>query len=356
MNRRCKTFLQQFNALGIDAAVVSSYENVRYLSGFTNMETLLLMDKQEQCILTDSRYSEQAEKQCPDFTVIKTGAGVSLATELKKRIEEGRCLKIGFEADYETVSWYHEICTQVPQAEFLDLGQTLNRQREIKDETEIENIRQAQKITDDAFSYLISWIKPGMEELEIKAELEYFMAKKGGEVSFGTIIASGPNSSMPHAQPSHRKVEIGDFITMDFGCKYNGYCSDMTRTIAIGNATEEMKKIYGIVLEAQKCALDKIHPGMICNKVDHIARGYIDEMGYGDCFEHGLGHSFGLMIHEDPRFAPSCEQALQPGMCLSVEPGIYLPGKFGVRIEDTVCITKDGFENFTASPKELIIL
>ena len=356
MNQRCKTFMQQFDALGIDAALVSSYENVRYLSGFTNTETLLVLDAEEQWLLTDSRYSEQAEKQCPDFTVIKTGHGVSLATELKKRNEEGRCLKIGFEADRQTVSWYHEICAQLPQAEFLDLGQTLNRQREIKDAEEIENIRQAQRVTDDAFAYILSFIRPGMEELEIKAELEYFMAKQGCENSFGTIVASGPNSSMPHAQPSHRKVQAGDFITMDFGCKFNGYCSDMTRTIALGTVSDDMKKIYEIVLEAQKRTLDKIHPGMICNNVDYIARGYIDEMGYGDCFEHGLGHSFGLMIHEDPRFSPSCEDVLRPGMSLSVEPGIYLPGKFGVRIEDTICITEDGFENFTASPKELIIL
>ena len=355
MNGRIKALMALPEMRGLDGVLVSSYENVRYLSGFTNVDAMLLITKDERLLFTDSRYSEQAQTQCPAFTVVETGHGISPATELKKRFET-RPFALGFEADRQTVAWYEALKNELPHVTLADLGAKLDRLRFIKDEGEIENIRGAQKVTDDAFDFLLGLIRPGMTELEIRAELEYFMAKRGCAVSFDTIIASGPHSSMPHAQPTDRKIQNGDFITMDFGCKYNGYCSDMTRTVAVGHADEEMKKIYQIVLTAQQRALDKIAPGVVCNIVDHIARGFIDQMGYGDCFGHGLGHGFGLLIHEEPRFSPACEETLQPGMCLSVEPGIYLPGKFGVRIEDTVCITKDGMENFTASPKELIIL
>lgn len=356
MNDRCKALVRQFEAAGVQAALVSSYENVRYLTGFSNRETELLLDGAKGVILTDSRYSEQAQRQCPAFTVVETGHGVSVETELKKRQETEGLRAIGFEADRRTVAWYREMTEALPGLAWQDLGPGLDRLRQIKDAEEIECIRHAQKITDDAFAHIVNFIKPGLEEVEIRAELEYFMAKRGGEISFDSIIASGPNASMPHAQPGHRKVRAGDFITMDFGCKYNGYCSDMTRTVALGSASEEMRKIYQIVLTAQQRALDKIRPGMVCNEVDFLARGFIDEMGYGDRFGHGLGHGFGLLIHEEPRFSPACTQTLEPGMCLSVEPGIYLPGRFGVRIEDTVCITQSGFENFTASPKQLMIL
>ena len=195
-----------------------------------------------------------------------------------------------------------------------------------------------------------------MSEIEIKSEIDYFFARRGGSPSFDTIVASGPNSSMPHAQPSDRTLRAGDFVTMDFGCRLHGYCSDMTRTVAIGEPTQKMRRVYDIVLTAQKRALDSIGPGMVCKDVDRAARAYIGQNGFGEQFGHGLGHGFGLLIHEEPRLSPSCGDILQSGMCVSVEPGIYLPGEFGVRIEDTVCIREDGFLNFTRSAKELLVI
>ena len=207
-----------------------------------------------------------------------------------------------------------------------------------------------------AFQEVLGIIRPGICEYDIAAEIGYRMAKSGCITSFNTIVASGENGSMPHAVLSNRVIQRGDFITMDFGCVYNGYCSDMTRTVAVGQPSEEMAEVYRIVLEAQRRALDLIAPGVNCFDVDTAARGYISDMGYGEYFGHGLGHSFGLEVHEEPRFSPQCHENLVPGICISVEPGIYLPGKFGVRIEDTVCITEDGYRNFTSTPKELIIL
>ena len=244
----------------------------------------------------------------------------------------------------------------MPEADFVPVPGEIDMLRWYKDNDEIEAIQRSQDVTDAAFSAILPKLKVGISEVDVMSELNYFMAKHGGSPSFDTIVAGGPNSSMPHAQPTARKLQNGDFLTMDFGCKLNGYCSDMTRTVAIGTPTDEMKKVYQIVLRAQQLALDKITSGVVCKDVDNAARGFIAQNGYGDCFGHGLGHGFGLLIHEEPRFSPNCAELTRPGICISVEPGIYLAGRFGVRIEDTVCITENGYVNFTHSPKELIIL
>ena len=232
--------------------------------------------------------------------------------------------------------------------EWVPLGSALKELRQIKSEEELDNLRQAEHIGDMAFGKILDFIKPGLTELEIRAELEYYMMKLGAEgTSFDTIVASGLHSSMPHAIPSEKKIENGDFITMDFGCRYHGYCSDMTRTIVVGKANEKQKEIYQLVLKANRVTESLLHAGMVCKEVDKIARDIITDAGYGEYFGHGLGHSVGLEIHES---------VLKSNMLMTVEPGVYVPGFGGVRIEDMVIIRQDGIENLAHSNKELIEL
>jgi len=238
-----------------------------------------------------------------------------------------------------------------------DLADLFEGAAMLKDEDELAVMRKAQQITDESLAAIIPLIKAGMPEKELAAKIEDEMKKHGAEgVSFDPIVVSGKKSAMPHGVPDGSPIQNNAFLTLDIGAKYNGYCSDMTRTFCVGKPTGEMKEVYEIVLEAQKRALAAIAPGKVCSDIDKIARDYIYESGYEGCFGHGLGHGLGVMIHENPRFSPACSTILQPGMVLSVEPGIYLEGKFGVRIEDVIFVTPTGCENITKSPKELICL
>lgn len=321
-------------------------------------------------LITDSRYYEQVEKECPDLTLIRLeNKGYSVAVKelladltaqgawkdsLRKDLKTGGCIAIESTMSLAQYLKLLEVCTDYT---FKIASDEIMECRMVKDEAEIAKIAEAEAIGDAAFCYILDLIKPGMTEYEISLELEFFMKRKGAsKLSFDTIVASGPNSSMPHAQVTHRKIQNGDFITMDFGCVYQGYCSDMTRTIAVGSPTEEMKKVYQIVLDANMRAMERIREGMPCNEIDAIARDYIAQQGYGEYFGHGLGHGVGLDIHEEPRFSSKCKVITKENMVITDEPGIYLPGNFGVRIEDLVVVQKDGCKTLSASDKQLIIL
>jgi Xaa-Pro aminopeptidase len=238
-----------------------------------------------------------------------------------------------------------------------EFNQLINSSRAIKTECEISKIKQAQSITDKTFEYILNFIKAGKSEKEIAIEIDFFMRKNGAdEVAFETIVASGENSSMPHATPTDRILENGDFVIMDFGASVEGYKSDMTRTVAIGSVSEEMQKVYDTVLKAQCLALDMIKPNQKCCDIDKIARDFIDNAGYKGLFGHSLGHSVGLEIHETPSFSTKDATKIASNMIMTVEPGIYLEGSFGVRIEDLVLICNDGVQNLTKSKKELLVL
>ncbi len=344
--------------LHLDAMVITDAYNMRYISGFRGGEGILYLSQTQRVLITDSRYTEQAEKES-DFTIVEEHSGHRRTEILKECIakeEKSDEFRMGYEDQALLCSQFHMLSAGLPVTDWVPVESAVDDLRRVKTEEEIVCLAKAEEIGDIAFKEILSKIKVGMTELELAAELEYAMKKAGAEnLSFSTIAASGLNSSMPHAIPGEKKLEEGDFITMDFGCKYRGYCSDMTRTVVLGKANDRQKEIYNAVLAAQLAALESLKPGVTGASVDKIARDKISELGLGDvCFSHGLGHSVGLFIHESPRLSPLDNTVLQPGMIETVEPGIYVPGFGGVRIEDMVVITEDGCRNLTHSPKELI--
>lgn len=346
-----------FEELQLSALVITDPYNMRHVSGFRGGEGILYISETQKVLITDSRYTEQAQKES-DFTVIEEKTAhkreVILSECMEKETSEGE-FRMGYEDQSLLCSQFDKLKAALKVDTWVPLGGRVDALRRIKTKEELEYLAKAEAIGDKAFAKILTILKPGMTELEVAAELEYQMKKEGAEnTSFDTIIASGLNSSMPHAIPGEKKLEAGDFVTMDFGCKYKGYCSDMTRTVVLGKASEKQKEIYNIVLKAQLAALDALKAGVTGKSVDKVARDIITEAGYGQYFGHGLGHSVGLFIHEDPRLAPTDDTVLQAGMIETVEPGIYVPGFGGVRIEDMAVVTEDGCINFASSPKELI--
>lgn len=355
-----KTALQQLMKMlpeGIDGAVITSDLNRRYFTDMKSSAGTLLLTREKAQFIIDFRYIEKAKKTVQDVEVVLQD---KLYEQIAAFFSSQSVHAIAVEADCITVSEYHRYVSRLSDFSFVDsdeFSNVINQLRMIKSPDEIHFIESAQAITDQTFTHILSYIKPGITEKEIALEMEYTMKKLGAfGLAFDTIVASGVNSSMPHAVPSDKKVEVGDFVTMDFGAAYNGYCSDMTRTVVVGKISEEQKKVYETVQKAQCMAIDAIPTARLYSEVDKVARDYINSQGYEGCFGHGLGHSLGLFIHEEPRFSYTCELPIQAGVIETVEPGIYLEGKFGVRIEDMVLIGDGTVKNLTHSPKELIIL
>lgn len=341
----------------LDAVLIQDAYNMRYISKFRGGEGVLYISRKRRVLITDSRYTEEAGRES-NFEVVACTHNRSVTNILSELMEQEHTKRLGYEDAAMLCKTFYEYQKALPMvSEWIPLGNEVKRLRQIKTEEELGYLRQAEAIGDKAFSKILDILRPGVTEREIQMELEYWMMKYGSEgTSFDTIVASGIHSSMPHAIPTDKKIEYGDFVTMDFGCRYMGYCSDMTRTVVIGKADDKQKEIYQLVLKANRIAESLLHPGMACWEVDKIARDVITDAGYGDCFGHGLGHSVGLEIHESPACNTRDKTLLQPNMIMTVEPGIYIPGFGGVRIEDMVVITATGYENLTHSTKELIEL
>ena len=340
---------------GIDAMLLNSEPGEFYAVGFHG-EGNVVVTPEKSFYFTDSRYIEAAHALIGGAEIAMTGHSRNYRAMVQEVIDQCGIKKLGFEEGYLSVaayqSWEEGLTAQLVPAQALVDGL-----RAAKDQEERDRMRKAQEITDLAFDLICKFIQPGMTEQEIAARLQYEMLRLGAEkMSFDPIVASGPNGSKPHAVPSARKVQQGDFITMDFGCKYGGYCSDMTRTVALGEPTDEMKKVYAIVLEAQKAGIAATRAGVTGKSIDAAARKVIEDAGYGENFGHGYGHSVGIEIHESPNANMRDETLMPVGAVVSAEPGIYLPGRFGVRIEDVTILTEDGCIDITRSPKELIIL
>ena len=340
----------------MDAALITSEVNRRYYTGFVSSAGALLVTREKAVLLLDSRYVEAGGKKVTDAEVVLM---TDMARQLNELFEEYKVKTVGIESGYMTVESLYSL-RKVLNVQMLDdprLNSIILKHRCVKSEEEMAEIRAAQAITDKTFIHMLDLIKPGVSEKDLQLELDYYMLRNGATgLAFETILAAGANGSMPHAVPGDNVIKEGDFVTMDFGAAHNGYCSDMTRTVAVGKITEEQEKVYNLVLDAQLAAIDAVRAGVPCNSIDKVARDMIYGAGYEGRFGHGLGHSLGLEIHENPRFSMLCSDITEVGTVMSVEPGIYLDGRFGVRIEDIVMITENGCEVITKSEKKLITL
>ncbi|HAJ33897.1 MAG TPA: Xaa-Pro dipeptidase [Candidatus Atribacteria bacterium] len=340
----------------IEGFLVTNLKNLNYLSGFDGEGFALIGASGKNYLLTDSRYTEQAQKESPDFKIITDEPKKKNARilTLKKILEKGKIKKIAFESNNLTYADFKKYSDSFDSIVFLPTDNIIEEIRMIKDREEIIKIKKAAQIATESLKDVFEMIEPGLRELDIASELAYTMRKKGAQKeAFETIVVSGERSSLPHGKPSEKKIAEGELITIDMGANYQNYNSDITRTIIIGKENEKQKEIFSIVLEAQKAALEFLKPGVKCSEVDSVARDIIEKKGYGKYFGHGLGHGVGLDIHELPRVSFSDDTVLQPGMVITIEPGIYLPEVGGVRIEDSILITEVGYEILTWFPKIL---
>lgn len=338
----------------LDALFVTSGYNRRYMTGFTGTAGVAIISNDDAVFITDFRYMEQAADQIKDFRIVQHEK--TIIEEVAQQVEQMKVQRLGFEKEDLTFGMY-ELYKSKVTAELIPTAGLVEKLRIIKTPEELEVLKQAAKIADDAFTHICGFIKAGMTELEVANELEFFMRKQGAtSSSFDTIVASGIRGALPHGVATDKKIETGELVTLDYGALYNGYISDITRTVAVGEPSEKMREIYEITLTAQKLAVEGIKPGMTGIQADAIARDYIASKGYGDAFGHSTGHGIGLEVHEAPGLSFRSETVLEPNMTVTAEPGIYLPGIGGVRIEDDLVITENGCERLTHCTKELQIL
>ncbi len=341
----------------IDGVFISSAENRLYFTNFSSSAGYLLATKNGCVFLTDSRYIEAARNTVKGCDVVELK---KLSEQLPDLCQKLNCKCLAIESKRMTLSEFKKLKKLLAGVKILDsdiVEEMINGLRMIKNKKETEKIKTAQAIAEKAFYHILNFIKIGVTEKEVSLELDFFMLKNGAHgLSFDTIVVSGKNSSMPHGVASDKKIEKGDFITMDFGAVFEGYHSDMTRTVAIGSVNDKQLDVYQTVLNAQLSSLELIRSGILCAQADAAARDFIEKAGYGRFFRHSMGHGVGIEIHEQPSLSPSYAGTLKEGNVVTVEPGIYLPGEFGVRIEDMVIVKKNGCENLTHCKKELIIL
>ena len=347
---RLRAFLREQE---LDAVLVSKLENLHYFSGFTGDDTLLLLAEDDAELITDFRYTEQAEEQTADFAVIEHKHGLlKMAAE---RILHHGWKRVGFEGADLCYDDFAALYKMLPGIEFHQAVK-LDALRVLKDEAEISCIRKAVEISDRAFSHILTFLRPGISEIDVAAELEDFMRRAGSErPAFTTIVASGQRGSLPHGFATEKLIVAGEFVTMDFGAVYKGYHSDITRTVCVGKADAKQREIYDIVLQAQQLGVREIQTGKSGKEIDAAVRRFLLDAGYARYFGHGLGHSVGLEIHEEPRLSPSSNCAgLEQNMLVTVEPGVYIPGWGGIRIEDTVLVTSSGGVSLTQSSKQFM--
>lgn len=340
----------------IDAILIKNDNNRFYITGFPSSAGAVLITENQNQLFIDSRYIEAAEKSLPNFKVKLTGGQTTEKTLIQSEVRKLKIKTLGFEDDLTSLTSFLQLRKSIP-AELKPAGALLRHLRRSKDISEIQAIKHAVKISETAFAETLPMIKPGITERDIAARLTYLQLKHGAEtMSFDPIVASGENSSMPHAAVSDRIITPGDFITMDFGCKKDGYCSDMTRTVAVSYVTPEMAKVYDTVLKAQLAGIAAAKACVTGKEIDAAGRSIIEKAGYGEYFGHSFGHGIGIDVHEAPNASPAEDTELPEGAVISAEPGIYIPGRFGVRIEDLLWLKENCSENLNSAAKSLIIL
>lgn len=353
-----KEIAARLEGFGLDAMLITGGHNLLYASGFDSGEDgVTLAVRQGAWYFTDSRYIEAARNTVTGAVVEMVSMSRDYSTLINQVLETHGLKKVGFEEASMTVA-DHGRYQEKLGCELIPAQSLLDPLRAVKDRGQLEIMIQAQRISERALDEALGYLKPGMTEAEVAARLTFDMMRFGArKMSFDPIVASGPNSSMPHAIPTQRQIQPGDFVTMDFGCIYGGYCSDMTRTVVVGGQpTDEMRRVYDTVLRAQLAGIAAARAGVTGKEIDAAARTVISQAGYGDYFGHSFGHGVGIEIHETPNAGPASDSPMPAGAVISAEPGIYLPGRFGVRIEDVVYLTETGCENLTKAPKELICL
>ena len=355
IERRIRELRSILSQKGMDAALITKRENYIYMSNFTGTFANLLITHDKAILVTDFRYTEQAKEQAQLYDVVQYQGNLNVT--LNDLLTSNNVKVLGFEDDYLTFKAYDDLSKKLNVDKLVPLEGAIELLRLIKDSAEIELIKEAVRVADEAFSHVLKFIKPGVTESEIAAEIEYYLKKNGARgPSFDTIVASGWRASLPHGVASDKVVELGDAVTMDFGAIYNEYCSDMTRTVFVGKPKEELKKIYNIVLEAQQAGIFGAVSGLTGREIDKIARDIISDAGYGENFGHSLGHGVGIEIHEDPRLSQQGTVKMRNGMVVTIEPGIYVSGLGGVRIEDMIVINDGKPMVLTSSKKDMIIL
>ncbi|MCS6861920.1 MAG: Xaa-Pro peptidase family protein [Abditibacteriales bacterium] len=354
-SHRLAAVRQKLSRLKADAFLCSGLSNVRYLTGYTGSAGMALISADGAWFFTDFRYQTQAKEQVRGYDILIAKGGLSdkaAQVARKKKLK-----RVAFEAAHVTVAAHEAMAKQFKEGELVPSKNVVEELRVIKDEGEIAAIRKAVEIADKAFNYILGQLRPGRVEREVALEIEEYMIGQGADgLSFDAIVASGARSALPHGKASAKRLEWGDLITFDFGCKYQGYCSDLTRTVCLGKPTSEQQKIYRLVLDAQKRAEEAIRADAVCKAVDAAARDYIKAQGYKENFGHGLGHGVGIDIHEAPRLHWRERGKLKAGQVVTVEPGIYIEGWGGVRMEDMVVVTQNGAEILTRAPKPARIM
>lgn len=356
MEKRINRLREKMSQENIPALFITNSYNLRYMTGFTGTSGSAVITMDNAYFITDFRYVSQAGLQCIGYEVVKHDGDMFLtASEL---VHREKISTIAFDDHDLTFAQYCHLEQVMEEVELLPLNGMIESLREVKDKEEIATIQEACRIADAAFAHILDYIKPGMTEIQVANELDFYMRHQGASgLSFDTIVASGVRSSLPHGVASDKEIEKGDFITLDFGCYYNGYVSDMTRTISLGTPRHDvLKEIYQIVLDAHLEVERAARPGITGKELDAVARDYITRHGYGEYFGHSTGHGIGLEVHETPMISKMNDQPLVIGNTITDEPGIYLPEIGGVRIENDLLITEDGCDSFTSSPRELIII
>ena len=353
---RFEQIAQKLPQYGLDALLILSGPNRLYATRFPSTAGAVLVTERESFFFTDSRYIEAARRRIQGATVEESTRERTVTGMVNDILRGLGVQRLGYEEKETTVAEFEQLQKKL-HAQLKPASSLLQELRAVKDAWEIEQMVKAQRIAEGALGEALNFIRPGRTEREIAAFLQYHMLLGGAEkMSFDPIVVGGPNSSMPHGVPTDRPVGAGEFLTMDFGCVYGGYCSDMTRTVAVGQVSEEMEKVYQTVLEAQRAGMEKARAGVCGADIHAAAQQVISRAGYGPYFGHGFGHSLGVEIHEAPNAAPGNTNPMPEGVVISAEPGIYLPGRFGVRIEDVIILRQDGCENITLAPKSLLVL
>lgn len=358
MNRRIVALQKLLVKEKLDGLIVSGLNNIRYLCGYTGSNGMMIISQKGAIFYTDFRYQEQIKTEvrgCEKRVLERDLYAFFPVEDLKRVTLRKRISNIGVEENNLTLMRFRMLRKRLKGFKLVPVPDPVLKLRRKKDRQEITLMRRAQELTEQAFHQVLKLVKPGVTEKELALEIE-FQFRRLGEVAFPSIVAAGENAAKPHARAGERKLRQGDCITFDIGCRYQGYCADMTRTVFLGKPEEEWKRVYEAVRRAQEEALEVIKPGVPCKFVDLAARDYLNRQGLGQYFGHSLGHGVGLEVHEQPTLARTSTQTLEPGDVVTVEPGVYLPGRGGVRIEDMVLVTSSGILNFTQTSKELIIL